>query len=117
MFVLDLSKTYWWPVVIELPSSKSHAKAGEMDKFSFEVEFRRLKKTEFNAIFDNEGMTDADILRQFVVGWRKVMTSPTEEMPFSKDAIENLIEEAPGMANAIATAFLTSAAGGAKAKN
>src|SRR4051812_167792 len=117
MFVLSQSETYLWPVTVAIPSAKNPGKA---DSHTFKVEFKRLTQTEIKKLLkgDEDG-ADIEILKEFVVGWKEVMQSPTEEMPFTEAALALLLEKNPGIGMIILRAFFESIApgSGAKAKN
>jgi hypothetical protein len=121
--------TYFAPI-----SFKCLSETGKLDEFKFDVQFKRLKQTEndalhreniesrrsirdqiekdgsIEAIQDQARQTAQDRLRKYVIGWRGVQNIDKSDVPFSIDALFELCEEYPGLMNTINEAFAKSVA-------
>jgi len=107
MFILDQSESYYWPVVVEVAQS-----GGRYEKHSFECLFKRISDAEFKEYIDkaaNKELTDKDICKQVVLGWKGIQEAK-EEVPFTITSLEKVLN-VPQAANAIAMAFLDSVTG------
>ena len=118
------SPTYFAPI-----NFKCLSESGTLDEFKFDVQFKRLKQSENDALhrenierarairdqLGNNGRVDdiqaqanqaaQDRLRQYATGWRGVQNEDKSDVPFSHDALFELCEEYPGLMNAINEAF------------
>lgn len=107
MFKLDQSATYFWPVTITMA-----ADGGRFVQELFDAEFARLQQSELealrNSVMDGK-LTDADMVRQVVKGWRGVSDRGVD-LPFSSGALDRLLQ-VPNAAAGIVTAFLDSVRG------
>lgn len=113
MFVIKQSQSYFWPVEVLFPIS-----GGKHDKQTFDVEFKRISQTrikEIGKLIDAGEITDADLCKELVVGWKGVTDEKSEEMPFSTGALEGLLD-VHLVAAAIVTAWFGSLSA-AKRKN
>lgn len=121
MFKIDISKTYFFPVTVELPEDGKHK------KISFDAEFNRLSKTENRAIFERfpsasedtdieNPIKDDEILDLVFVGWKGIQDADGEPLAYSETAREKVLE-IQGVSNGIIAAWFASIAGSAKAKN
>lgn len=105
MFILELSKTYFQAVSLRLPTEDAKSKT-----VGFEAEFKRLSATEHTALMKRakvEELSDADVAREIVVGWRQVRSASGDELPFSKEALERLLD-VQGAGTAICAAYVAS---------
>lgn len=109
MFKLQQSTTFTWPVEFNLPTD-----GGKFEKQTFDATFRRQTSDQIKERQDREGMTDLVFCRELVVGWKGI-TSDGEEVPFSADALEQVLQ-VPGAAAAMVQAFYV-AVSGLKRKN
>ena len=92
---------------------------GDFDKFTFEIEFRRLSTDEWRKMLDKIAvgkMELADVAREISAGWSGVDGEPGEPMPFSDSAFNELLNIAQVPA-AIFAAFSKSLNGAAREKN
>lgn len=106
-FKLNLSKTYFTPVVVEVPMD-----GGRFEKMTFDAEFERLTREEFEELIEQQrkdGMTDRALLERVLKGWKKVVDEDGEDVPFSetgKQAVFSVVQAVP----AIVKAFFSSMA-------
>lgn len=103
-FTLELSDTYFTPVSLRVPVE------AVQKTFSFEVELRRLSTSQHDQLLKramDEQMTDAQVARALVVGWREVRGADGAELPFSEAAFSRLLE-VQGAGTAICDAYLGS---------
>ena len=98
MFKITLDPTYTIPVEIDLP--------GQNPRPSFDANFRRLSKPEYRALMDS-GKSPSEIAGEVLVGWKGVVDGEGREIPFSKDALESLLDILP-VADSIFLAFIAS---------
>jgi len=70
---------------------------------------------ELGEAIQTEEASDQDIAREVLVGWAGITDDDGEEVPFSKAALERLLD-IPMLATAIVTTYFKSLQG-AKAKN
>jgi hypothetical protein len=110
LFVLAKTDQYSWPVVVQMPKS-----GGQWDKMSFDVTFKRLRQSEIKKWFEDSNTGDKDFCRSVVVGWKGIQSEDKQDVPFSHESLEVLLDE-PQVATAIAKAYLESVSG-APAKN
>ena len=112
-FVLDDSSTYFWPISLQVPID-----GGKFQRCDFQVEFQRIPQSELLELLaaQTEGLlSDVDIVKKIMVGWKDVTDSEGEEVPFTNVNRDQLLEVV-GMASAIGEIFLESRAK-AKRKN
>jgi hypothetical protein len=110
MFVLSQKGSYSWPVKIEVPAS-----GGKHDKQSFDAEFKRLPQSRIQELYAGEGTSDKKFVSEVLVGWKGIQDEKGEEVPFSQEALEHLME-VPQMAKNIVFSYMESIAG-SKIKN
>jgi hypothetical protein len=110
MFVIRQAQSYAWPVQLELPVS-----GGKYEKHSFDAEFKKLPQSRINELLKREGITDSDVCREVLVGWKGVFDEKNNELPFSEVSRDELVD-IPLVATGIVTAFFESLSG-AKRKN
>lgn len=113
-FVLKQSATYTWPVTLVLPVD-----GGRREKYTFDVEFRRLPQTRINEmrriaqqqdrgqLSEDEELIDQNAAREIIAGWSNVVDDKDEEIPFSDSALNQLVE-IPTIAGQIVRAWFES---------
>lgn len=107
MFKIAAATTYWWPVIVRQPSQD---KPGEIDEFSFEVEYRYLGQAENAALLAEVGkdsLLDRQVAHRIVVNFRGVETAAGAALPFSTEALDMLTNE-PGVDYAIVHTYFNS---------
>lgn len=112
MFKLSQSEAYFWPVVVEFPVD------GRTDKQDFSGKFKRLKQSRLKEIADQiqaGKITDSELVREILVGWKDIKGEDGQDLPFTSDALDRLLD-VPLVSQAIVTAFFNSVTG-AKIKN
>ncbi len=109
MFKLAQTPSYTAPVEVTLP--------GETAKQTFDVEFKRLTKTDIIALNErirSGAATDRDICHDIVLGWAGVKGADGD-MPFSVANLDSLLDIHP-VEQCVIAAFFASLAG-ARIKN
>jgi hypothetical protein len=113
-FVLKQSATYTWPIPLIIP-----ANGGRREKHTFDGEFRRLPQTRINEIVrmakamdrnrnnDGEELEDQDAAKEVLAGWSGVVDDDNKEIPFSDNALSQLLE-IPTVAGQIIRAWFDS---------
>ena len=112
-FVLKQDDRFTWPISFDVPVD-----GGRHQRQSFDGEFVRVSQSrlrQFGEAIQGDEMTDADIARQVLVGWSGITDDEGEEVPFSKAALDRLLD-VPMLATAIVTTYFKSLQG-AKQKN
>jgi hypothetical protein len=107
MFKISQSQTYTWPVSVNIPTN-----GGQFDRQTFDGEFKRLSDSRLKEIrgkVESDQMTDADFVREVMVGWSGV-TDGDADVPFSQSTLAQLLE-IPGVAGAVVLAVIESLAG------
>ncbi len=113
MYVIKKSDNYYWPISVDRPVN-----AGTKDSFTFDALFRRLSQSELDAYAikaEKFVIRDIDIARDVLVGWKDVQNEQGEDMPFTTDTKEALLDQ-PMVASAIVNFYYESLAQG-KRKN
>jgi hypothetical protein len=113
MFILKHSPTYFWPVKVEVPVS-----GGKYERHTFDAEFRRLSQSrmlEIGGLIEKSQITDVELAREVLAGWKGVQDDGGSEVPYSEGARDSLLD-IPLVAAAVVMAFFESASG-AKRKN
>jgi len=113
MFIIKKSESYIWPVVVKFPMS-----GGRHAEERFDAEFKRVTNSRIREIqkqIEKEEISDIDLAKEILVGWKGVHDDEKNEMPFSIENKEQLLDVAL-VAGAIVTAFFESITG-AKRKN
>lgn len=109
MFKLAQSNSYKWPVAVELP-----ADGGRMEKHTFDAEFKRLPQSRIKALTEqvkSGDLTDADFVKEVLVGWKGVLDESGQEVPFSEGTRDALID-VQLVSGALVGAFFESLTGG-----
>lgn len=83
--------SYKWPVTLSVAKD-----GGGFDKFTMDVEFRRMKRTELESVKDN-----IELLRMVVCGWSGYTDEAGAEIKFSDKEFNEMLED---------TAFVPAAA-------
>lgn len=107
MFKLNQSQTYFWPVNVQIPTN-----GGTFEKQVFDGEFKRITDSrlkEIRAKVEADEMTDAEFVREVMVGWKGV-TDGEAEVPFSHSTLDQLLE-IPGVSGAVVMAIFESLSG------
>lgn len=110
-FVIKQSDSYAWPVTLEVPGDGRH------EKFTFDVEFKRVGQTRINELVKGgtEGLiSDRQTCEELVVGWKGV-SDDNGDLAFSQKALASVLDIA-GVERAIVVAWIESLSG-AKRKN
>ncbi len=111
MFRIQLSPEFDWPVSVELPTD------GQKERHHFDARFKRLTQTQLEALQQEPEMTDRAFVERVLVGWRGIVGHDEQEIPYSAAAQARLLD-IPGVATAIARAYLDAIhGGGARRKN
>lgn len=90
MFVLSQSDSYSWPVEVYLPTDD-----GKRVKQTFDACFKRLSQSRIKEIFDKvktEEISDLELCKEILVGWKGVEDGNGEELPFTEGAREKLLD-------------------------
>jgi hypothetical protein len=114
MFKLMQSDSYFWPVKIDVPSD-----GGKHDVQTFDVQLKRVSQSrllEMKTEVLANTMTDASFAREVVIGWKGITDADGNDVPFSVDTLEKLLDIVT-VAGSIAKAAMASYDGGAKRKN
>ena len=107
MFKLNQSASFFWPVVVNIPSDN-----GNFEKQTFDGEFKRLtdaRLREIRAKVEADEITDAQFVREVMVGWKGV-TDEGEPVPFSEGNLEKMLQVS-GVAGAVIHAVVESLTG------
>lgn len=107
MFKITQSRTYFWPVTVEIASD-----GGKFEKHTFDAEFRRLSVDEISALSDSDD-TGGSACRKILAGWKGVVDDNGEDVPFSETNLEELLK-LPSVRMAIMMAFRASLQGAAR---
>lgn len=98
MFVLTDDLTFWWPVTVYVPDTKT---PGRLVGQTFDVKFKSLaadRARELKAQFDAlEGSDQRDahqdwLATEVTVDWRKIVDENKEEIPFSSEALSRALQ-------------------------
>lgn len=83
-FVRKSSGTYKWPLIVRYPSE---TKIGAFDEHPMTVTFRRLKASE------TAGLNNFDLMVKAVAGWSDYNDAAGEPVPFSTEALQEIMKE------------------------
>lgn len=120
-FILKQKATYMWPITLVIPVD-----GGRKERHTFDGEFRRLPQSRINEIIklaramergraDDDALDDKAAAAEVLAGWAGVIDDDGNEVPFSKGALDQLLE-IPTIAGQIIQAWFNSMEP-AKAKN
>lgn len=98
MFIIETSKEYDWPVVIELPDN------GGFKEVKFTAKFKKISKEEYEQFSKN--INDYDISSKVLIGWNEDEVGA----PFNEENKAKMLDTLC-FPNAIALAFLQSVNG------
>lgn len=113
MFVLKQSDSYSWPVSVRFPVS-----GGSHQEQKFDGEFIRVTQSRIREIqkqIADEEITDFDLAKSVLIGWKGVQDESGNDLPFSIEHRDRLLEVAL-VAGSVVAAFFESITG-AKRKN
>lgn len=111
MFKIKTSGDYVWPITV-----KTADDGGKYAEDIFSVRFKRLKKSEIEALFkDGSTLTDDAVARRVVAGFSDVLDNNGNPIEYSPSNFDELLET-PNVAAAIVVAFIESI-NGARIKN
>jgi hypothetical protein len=90
---------------------------GKHEKQSFDAEFKRLPQKKVQELVSESiaENTDSVFCKEVMVGWKGIQDDDKKEVPFSQEALDELLE-VPKMATSIVQAYMASIAG-SKIKN
>lgn len=83
-FIRKSSGTYKWPLIVRYPSE---TKVGAFDEHSMTIVFRRLKATE------TIGLNNFDLMVKAVAGWDGFNDTEGEPVPFTVEALKEIMTE------------------------
>lgn len=109
MFELDQSETFTWPVEAMVATS-----GGKFRKETFDAEFKRVGQERLGEIAKavaRDEMGDREVCKEVMTGWGGI-TQNGEPLPFSPGNLERVLD-VPGLARAIARAFVNAHTGAA----
>lgn len=89
MFKVAMSPTFWATVEVEVTAEK-----GGRQTVKFDLQYRRLSLDDAKALaarIDEQTNDIAEIAREIVTGWRGMTGDDNEELPFSPDNFERLL--------------------------
>lgn len=110
-FVLKPKKSYTWPVQFKVPADD-----GKYENLEITLEFAQLKPEDVNKIISDNDMTDMDVVKKIVLGWKDVKDADEKELPFCEENLKLLLASYFGLTAIITRTFLDSMTG-AVAKN
>lgn len=108
-FILNKRASYSWPVVFSFPID-----GGKYDKQTFDIEFKHLSQSQIKEWLTSD-KGDVEFCKFIVVGWKDIFSAPETPLPFSQEALADLLD-VPKFAKNLAAHYLESI-DGAKAKN
>lgn len=103
MFTLDLSDSFFWPCRFRIP----RADGSGYDEQTFDAEFRRLSQEAMAAMLKraaDERLSDAQLAREILVGWKGVVDAQKAPVPFSQVALDRALN-VPGLGSAVMHSF------------
>lgn len=113
MFKISQSDSYFWPVIVNLPGDH-----GSRKKETFDAQFKRISASRIREIRDQgerAELNDVDLCKEILLGWRDVKSEKNEEIPYSVEARDQMLD-IQLVASSIIQAFFESLTG-AKVKN
>jgi hypothetical protein len=91
MFKIAQTPTFWARVKGELPAEGG----GQPLQVSFRMQFKRLTRTELNALTERmkiEEKDDAWFLEQIATGWDEVMGDDNEPLPYTPENLRRVLD-------------------------
>lgn len=113
MFKLSQSQSYSWPIEIQFPVD-----GGRHEKQNFDGVFKRVSQSRIKEIgkqIEASEISDMDLCKEVLVGWKGITDDNGDEVPFSESARDKLMD-VPLVCAAIVNAFFGSLSA-AKSKN
>ena len=112
MFVINNTGTYKWGVTVNIPTD-----GGIFQPQTFTAIFKRVTVTELKDLIEKEKSNDNELAKTILVGWEDVVNAEGQNIPFSEEALQLLLET-PTVPAAICISFMDSISGdAAKRKN
>lgn len=113
MFKLAQKDTYTWPVTVEIPTD-----GGKFEKHGFTAEFRRLPRSEIEALLravteSHDPQREADIVDQILLGWNGIVDADGQPVSFSDEARNQVLDIHP-VRNCVFQAWVDSLKAGAR---
>lgn len=108
--MFKLTDRFWWPVVLEVPGD------GQTVKHAIELQFLRKSEAELEQLREAE-KTDAGICRAVVRGWKRVLGDDNQELTYTEENLNQLLDEIAGSALTIAVTYFDAMLGAARRKN
>jgi len=108
-FKLTQNPTFTTPVTVNIANDK-----GGFDKSTFVGKFKRLSTKQVEEL-RQQGLSDEEVVRKVLVGWEMTDEATNEEVPFTPETLEAVLQIQP-TPYATARAFFE-AISGARAKN
>jgi hypothetical protein len=105
MFKIAKSDRYYYPVTVEVVEDR-----GKRVKHTFDAQFVRLPQSEIDEMFSpqrEQRITDSEVVDRVVVGWRGVKDQDDVDIPFSMEALADLLD-VYGVRSAIVRAWMES---------
>ena len=102
--ILSEDKTYFWKVELQVPTDDGY------QDIDFEVKFKMIPQSKLMKLAAKQrkdGSTDAEIVKEIMVGWRGVIDNEGKEIPYSIKARDQLLDTM-GVASAIGEVFFDS---------
>lgn len=87
-FKRALTPTFTTKVEVNIPNNN-----GGFDKNTFDATFKRPTQDEYNE--DSKALTDKELVRKYMVGWKLVDADTKEAVPFSEVELEALLTIEP----------------------
>jgi len=107
MFTLQAKPTFRAKVAVHRP--------GEPEAAPFTVEFRHMTQSKLQAFLDEtkskRDQEAIDALASIIVSWESVGTPAGEPVPFSRDALAQMIDQFPATAQSMFVAYAAELAG------
>lgn len=116
LFVLRKPRDFWWPVKLPIPTDGDYVLA------RLDVLFAALPQAEIDRMRGvglaegEQAPSDREIAVRVVRGWRDLQGEDGNPVPFSAEALEQLLQT-PAMRTAIVMTYLAAASGLAARKN
>lgn len=105
-FTVRKVSSYDWPVKVQVPYK------GKFKEETFTATFKKLTRSQFNDLVEQG---DDALVNEILVGWKGVIDDEGQEMEFSYESMQDLIDD-PFFLRGLISAF-TESLSGAQAKN
>lgn len=103
MFRIYVADAYWWPVSIAQPSDDGWKSQ------TLELQYRHFTADAFEAFMSEvraQQIGDRAIAERVVLNWRNVVTPDGAAVPFSAEALLQVLRTVPGAAACIVRDFI-----------